>query len=1000
MPVNGLQQHYLRPLLLPRERGHRRRVRARGIAGRIVFENVLGGGFVGSALRRQSQASRSPRSPVVAEPCGDRRAVDLALIAAPPERSAASSTTRRPRACARRSCCRIRRTATSRSSASGRATSRSSRRKRGVRLVGPGAFGVVRTDIGLNATISACRGARAGSRSSRSRARCARRCSTSRRPLRHRLLDGGLARRRRRTSASASCSTRSCSIPTTDGILLYVERCGDARAFLSALRAAARTKPVVVLKAGRSRRSRAAMRRARRRADAVFDAAMRRAGTVRVRTYTQLFAAARILALGRIPRGDRLAIVANGRGPALLAADAARESRRAPRASSPTTRAARSTRCCRRTATRAIPSTCAATRRPSASPAAVAAVLAGCERRRGRRAARAATVDRRRRRRTRGRRGRARREQAGARRVARRDRPAECRRRSKRAASRTSTRRRTRSRRSRSSRLPPQPGVAARSAAVAAGAASRRTSPRREAVRAKRSGERRTTLSDDAGVAAARGVRHPRVPAALVAQRARGEAAARALGYPVTLDARRARRARVAQRVGTARWPRGRARVRALHADAAPRARRRTDRRHRAQGTGAARRCAGCRSASYTDATFGPVIALRRERARRVAHAVARADAAAAQPPARARPRGRPACARAERSVDADDASEALVQLAAQAVGARVRAALGRRARARSGRRRRRARPRSAARASSSISRRERVAATRTWRSIRIRWSCRRTCALRDGARVASGRSGPRTRSSSARSSTACPSRRATSASSIGCTSSRRRCSRASRRSTTTASSRWSRSRRPRRRRRACVRRRRALHRESRPATARSSRSSSPTPGRGGASAAALMERLIAAREAQGPRAARRRGAARELEDAAIRRALGFVVTRPTPRRTITDSTSRGATAERRRDPYAAMRHRDDARLPSGASTARTLFSRRRAPHGTVDGSGCEAVALPLIQDKVHAAFFATGCRRATLCSRSTPGENDEDPVCHRRLGSRARCARSFDRAS
>jgi acetyltransferase len=55
----------------------------------------------------------------------------------------------------------------------------------------------------------------------------------------------------------------------------------------------------------------------------VFDAALMRAGTVRVQTYTQLFAAARILAIGRIPRGDRLAIVSNGRGPALLAADEA-----------------------------------------------------------------------------------------------------------------------------------------------------------------------------------------------------------------------------------------------------------------------------------------------------------------------------------------------------------------------------------------------------------------------------------------------------------------------------------------------------------------------------------------------------------------------------------------------------------------------------------------------------------------------------------------------------
>jgi acetyltransferase len=108
--------------------------------------------------------------------------------------------------------------------------------------------------------------------------------------------------------------------PATDGILLYVESVGDARGFLSALRAAARTKPVVVLKAGRSNERADGMAPT---PDAVFDAAMKRSGTVRVQTYTQLFAAARILAMGRIARGDHLAIVTNGHGPGTLAADIA-----------------------------------------------------------------------------------------------------------------------------------------------------------------------------------------------------------------------------------------------------------------------------------------------------------------------------------------------------------------------------------------------------------------------------------------------------------------------------------------------------------------------------------------------------------------------------------------------------------------------------------------------------------------------------------------------------
>jgi len=104
----------------------------------------------------------------------------------------------------------------------------------------------------------------------------------------------------------------------TDGILVHVEEIGDARHFVSALRAAARTKPVIVLKAGRSLEPPADIAH-----DDVFDAALMRCGTVRVRTGVQLFAAARILSRGRIPQGDRIAIVSNGRGPAVMAADSA-----------------------------------------------------------------------------------------------------------------------------------------------------------------------------------------------------------------------------------------------------------------------------------------------------------------------------------------------------------------------------------------------------------------------------------------------------------------------------------------------------------------------------------------------------------------------------------------------------------------------------------------------------------------------------------------------------
>jgi acetyltransferase len=118
--------------------------------------------------------------------------------------------------------------------------------------------------------------------------------------------------------------------PRTHSILLHLEGVNDARGFMSALRAAAGIKPVIVLKAGR----RAAGRRAALThsgalvgENSVFSAALRRAGAVRVRLVTQLFAAARCLAARYRPVGDRLAVITNGGGPGVLAADWAGESK-------------------------------------------------------------------------------------------------------------------------------------------------------------------------------------------------------------------------------------------------------------------------------------------------------------------------------------------------------------------------------------------------------------------------------------------------------------------------------------------------------------------------------------------------------------------------------------------------------------------------------------------------------------------------------------------------
>jgi acetyltransferase len=111
---------------------------------------------------------------------------------------------------------------------------------------------------------------------------------------------------------------------STQSILVYMEGIRHARRFMSALRAAAYAKPVVVLKSGRKASgSRVALTHSAAivGTDDVFDAALRRAGVVRVRQFTQLVSAAQCLASRYRPVGHRLSIVTNGGGPAVMAAD-------------------------------------------------------------------------------------------------------------------------------------------------------------------------------------------------------------------------------------------------------------------------------------------------------------------------------------------------------------------------------------------------------------------------------------------------------------------------------------------------------------------------------------------------------------------------------------------------------------------------------------------------------------------------------------------------------
>ncbi|HVO59895.1 MAG TPA: bifunctional acetate--CoA ligase family protein/GNAT family N-acetyltransferase [Terriglobales bacterium] len=113
--------------------------------------------------------------------------------------------------------------------------------------------------------------------------------------------------------------------PRTHSIVIYMESIGDARSFISAAREVSLSKPVIVIKAGRTEaaaHAAASHTGTLTGSDEVLDAAFRRCGVLRVNTIADLFYMAEVLAKQPRPKGRRLAIVTNAGGPGVLAADA------------------------------------------------------------------------------------------------------------------------------------------------------------------------------------------------------------------------------------------------------------------------------------------------------------------------------------------------------------------------------------------------------------------------------------------------------------------------------------------------------------------------------------------------------------------------------------------------------------------------------------------------------------------------------------------------------
>ncbi|HEY6183935.1 MAG TPA: CoA-binding protein, partial [Terriglobales bacterium] len=106
--------------------------------------------------------------------------------------------------------------------------------------------------------------------------------------------------------------------PHTKSILIYMESVGDARSFLSAAREVALTKPIIVIKAGRSEaasKAAASHTGALTGSDEVLDAAFRRCGVLRVYNIADLFYMAEVLSKQPRPKGNKLTILTNAGGP-------------------------------------------------------------------------------------------------------------------------------------------------------------------------------------------------------------------------------------------------------------------------------------------------------------------------------------------------------------------------------------------------------------------------------------------------------------------------------------------------------------------------------------------------------------------------------------------------------------------------------------------------------------------------------------------------------------
>lgn len=318
-------QHYLKPLFAPKSVAVFGASDQPDSVGKIVFHNMLQSGYQGALYPINPNHAKIQGHKAYAAIAQIQDEIDLAIIATPPQ-----TVPDIIEECGKHNvkAAVIITAGFGEAGATGVKLERAvleNARRYNIRLIGPNCLGVMRPDIGLNATFNHG-SANVGNLAfvSQSGALCTA------------ILDWAQTNDVGFSSVISMGSSIDVDFGEildylvsdikTQSILLYIEGIRNARSFMSAIRAAAQVKPVILVKVGRhSVSSKAAMSHTASMvgSDDAFDAAVRRAGVVRVQTVTQLFSVAKALSCGFHPTGNRLAIVTNGGGPGVMATDIA-----------------------------------------------------------------------------------------------------------------------------------------------------------------------------------------------------------------------------------------------------------------------------------------------------------------------------------------------------------------------------------------------------------------------------------------------------------------------------------------------------------------------------------------------------------------------------------------------------------------------------------------------------------------------------------------------------